>query len=101
MRVCGNILGPDRDIGLYRPAISTLHVTDALRFGPFGQKVLVMSQKQSFRVPPDMQKNCRLGLEQWLDAHTSCFVYSNTFTNTLRGVYGQFDTSPRRADMFF
>ena len=64
MRVCGDILGPDRHLGLYRPAIGTFDVTNTLIFGPFGQKALVMSQKQSFRVPPDMQKNCRLGLEQ-------------------------------------
>ena len=32
------MLGPDRDIGLYIPAIGTLHVIDALRCGPFGQE---------------------------------------------------------------
>ena len=41
MRVWGDILGPDRDIGLYRPAIGTLHVTDALRFRPFGQELYI------------------------------------------------------------
>ena len=67
MRVRGAIVDPVRDLGLYRPTISTLHVTETLKFGLFGREVSEIYQHLCFRVLPDMQKTHCLGLEQRLD----------------------------------